>query len=499
MKRNEEIDLFVPQRQSIAAILIILLKFGKQMIRQFWPILLIFLFNRKGSKDLIFGIIISVLSLVSLLGSIISYFKYYFYIKDGELNVRKGVLRKTSLNVPFERIQSIDFEQNVIHQLFDVVAVKIDTAGSKGSELEIHAISKNVAYALRDYILKEKEAIQGASSTEEESVWQEETKQLVFSLDPIDLLKIGISQNHFRTAAIVLGIFLSIADDLGEVLGFDVFDKIEEGIGQLVQAGLLFIFIFIPVFIFISFLITLVRTVFQYFNLKFWKTQNGFKLISGLLTRKEKSMQKDKVQIIGWSNNPIKKLFGIYRLRMYQAASVDVVGNKSMIIPGVYKEQIDETISTVIPMSVGASFERHGIHPLSRLRFVWFFGFLPLLAVTGIAYLNGQSSLYLTWLYLPVCIWMAHQYYLKRGLQLHPDYLIAEGGIFGRSHKMIELYKVQGVQLSQGWYETRKDLSAIHIFTAAGEIKVPYIPIAKARKLRDYILYRVERSKENWI
>ncbi len=499
MRRNDPVDLFTPQRQSIAAILIILVKFGRNMIRQFWPILIVLFLNRKGSREIAIGIAAGLFGLISLFGSIISYFKYYFYIRNGELNVRRGVFRKVSLNVPFERIQSIDFEQNLIHQLFGVVAVKIDTAGSKSSELEIDAVSKDVAYALRAYILKEKAAIKGTSGEVEAEPDLSEEKELVLSLGPADLLKIGISQNHFRTGIIILGIFMGFAQDLGDALGFDVFDKIGEEVGQMLQAGLLFIFIFIPVFIFISFLVTLVRTVFKYFDLKFWKTRNGFKLVSGLFTRMEKSMQKEKVQIIGWSNNPIKRIFGIYRLRIYQAASVDVVGNKSMIIPGAYLPQVKETISSVVPGSVGADYEQHGIDPVSRFRFIWFFGLLPLLILSGVAWYLGQNSWYLAWAYLPVSIWMGHQYYVKRGFQLHPEYFISLGGIFGRTHKMIEIFKVQAVKVSQGWFETRRDLATIHIYTAAGEISVPYLPLEKARQLQNYLLYKAESTNRHWI
>lgn len=499
MKKSEPFSLFTPQRQSIVAILIILIKFVRSMARQFWPILLVIFFNPKGNKDLYFGIFIAALGFVSLAGSVISYFKYYFFIKDGELNVRKGVLRKTSLNVPFERIQSIDFEQNIVHQIFNVVSVKIDTAGSKGSELSIDAIAKDHAYELRDYILQQKAKLKGGRLEDSSQENLDEAKELILELKPPDLMRVGVSQNHLRTAALILLFFFSVAEDFGEAMGFDLINKIEENYGQIFETSLLVGLILVPVFIFISFLITLFRTVIQYFDLKFWKTTHGFKLVSGLLTRKEKSMQNEKIQIVGWSNNPLKKFFGIFRLRIYQAASVDVLGSKSMTIPGAYQHQIDQTILSLIPESDGAVYEHHGVHPLARFRFIWFFGILPLLVITAIAYFTKTPDWYAAWVYFPLAIFMGHQYYRKKGFQMHPDYFIAEGGVFGRNYKMVELFKVQAVKVSQSWYENRKDLSTIHIYTAAGEISIPYLPIIKARKLNDYILYRIEVSRENWM
>ena len=500
---GEKESIFTPQRQSKAAIIIILLKFIKVLARQLWPIILVILFNRKGNLDIWLGMIVAVISLTTLTGSIIAYFKFYYFVEGGELNVRKGVLKKTSLNVPFERIQSVDFEQNIIHQLFNVVSVKIDTAGSAGSELSIDAISRERADELRDYILKQRKAIKEEQDEEgvieDEAFDKEAANNLILALTPIDLLKVGVSQNHLRTALIILAFFFTIGGELESIWNIDLVDEIENRSGDIGQVGIIFAFLFATVFIFISFLITLVRTVINYFNLKFWETPNGFKVVSGLITRKEKSMQKKKLQILGWSNNPIKKLFGIYQLRLFQAASMDVLGQKTMIVPGAYQNQIEETMHIVIPGTEHAIFERHGIHPLARLRFIWFLGMVPCIAISIVAWVSGNQNLYWLLLYLPLSVYMGFQYFKKRGFQIHPDYFIAEGGIFGRSFKLIEMFKIQAVQISQGWYETRKNLATIHIYTAAGDLSVPYLPMAKANQLKDYILFKVEGSKEEWM
>ncbi len=150
--------LYQPQRQSPKAVLLILLKYLKIIVRQMWPILLIVLINPTNGKGMIITVIAFGIALISLIYSLVEYTRYYFFIQNNELCVRSGVFRKTVLNVPFDRIQSIDFKRNLVHQFLNVVSVQVDTAGSKGSELELDAIELERAEELREFIFAYKQA-----------------------------------------------------------------------------------------------------------------------------------------------------------------------------------------------------------------------------------------------------------------------------------------------------------------------------------------------------
>ena len=121
------------------------------------------------------------------------------------------------LNVPFDRIQSVDFKRNIVHQFLNVVSVQVDTAGSKGSELELDAIEQERAEELREIVLAYKRAKIISAPAEGEFPPDlppvKEVPELILSLSPKDLIKVGISENHLRTAAIIFAFFLSLADD----------------------------------------------------------------------------------------------------------------------------------------------------------------------------------------------------------------------------------------------------------------------------------------------
>jgi putative membrane protein len=77
---------------------------------------------------IIFGTVAFVIITVAI--SIVRYWFFRYQISDDSILIREGVIKKTQLDIKFDRIQAIDTKQNVLDRSFDLVTVKIDTAGS---------------------------------------------------------------------------------------------------------------------------------------------------------------------------------------------------------------------------------------------------------------------------------------------------------------------------------------------------------------------------------
>lgn len=501
---EETSNLHHPQRQSPKAVILILLKYMRIIVRQMWPILLIVLINPTSGKGIIITSIALGIALISLIYSLVAYTRYYFFIQNNELCVRSGVFRKTVLNVPFDRIQSVDFKRNIVHQFLNVVSVQIDTAGSKGSELELDAIELERAEELREIVLAYKQSRKTvapeATTDNIPPIPQiQEPPELILSLSAKDLIKIGISENHLRTAAIIFAFFLGLADDLDQLLGWDVYGQLEDTTTAMSLVGILATLVAIPLFIGVSFFFTLISTVLKYYGLKFVREGKSFKVVSGLFTRNEKSIQKSKIQVIRWMTSPLKRLFGIYQMNIYQATNVDQNQDKSLVIPGCYQQQVDHTLDTIVPAYKDAVFTSHRMHPSIVRLMVFIFGFIPALLFGLMAWYNDGVMQWLLTLVFPLAIWMGSLYQRKRRLKIHPDFIVSEGGIFGSTYKLIEIYKVQSVHIESSPMQRRRGLTSLHVFTAGGDISFPYLNAAIARQARDFILYRVEQEEKSWM
>ncbi|HHM21324.1 MAG TPA: PH domain-containing protein, partial [Bacteroidetes bacterium] len=265
-----------PARQSSIAILFILGRVFRVLLRQFWILILVLLFNPKKKVFTSFTLGLLGLAALGALTSIISYFRTFFYVTNGELVLEKGVLRKSKTAVPLDRIQTVNFKQSLLHQFFNVVSVEIDTAGATGREFSLEAIDKKDAEALRAFITGNKEVQPNTPAMPQK---EETNSRLLFQLGIGDLLKIGVSQNHFRTAGIIMIFFLSFIDDLEEALDLHLTERLEQLPGMAQEAEFFHYLLFgVPFFLLLSFLLTLLRTTLQYYSLRFWQTPKGFKM-----------------------------------------------------------------------------------------------------------------------------------------------------------------------------------------------------------------------------
>lgn len=443
---------------------------------------------------------------MALIYSIIDYFRFRFHIENDELIVKSGVFRRKTLNIPFDRIQSVDFKRNVVHQFLKVVSVKIDTAGTKGNELEFDAMEIDEAEAFRDMIMgskKGEEVLANVDGASDENFVETSIPalppQVILNLSWKDLLKVGVSSNHLRTAFIIIVFFITIADDLDQFLGVNVFDEFDKSSLYLKLITFIIAIAAIPFFILVSFIVSLFGSVIRYYNLTFWYVLGKFKVVSGLFTRNEKTIQQHKIQLVKWRTTPLQEIFGMFKMNIYQTTGAESEQATSLEIPGCYQEQVDKTLEFVSPGVTSAIFKTHSIHRSYVMWLVIVFGLLPAVGA-GIYsyYTNGIFSWLLIGIF-PLAIIMGQQFQKKRKILLHPEYLISESGIFGKTSKLIEWYKVQHVTLTSSPRQRRRNVRTLYINTAGGEIMVPYIDKRVAEDTRDYILYKIESTEKNWM
>ena len=503
MKKNEPAGPFrEPTRQSPVAILLILLRLVRSLLRMAWPVLLVLVLNpKKQSFDALSWWIIGIASL-SALGSIIAYFRFFFYLRNDELILEKGVLRRSKLNVPLDRIQTIELRQGLLHQWFEVVSVEIDTAGSKNQEMTISALSKPQAEALRDLLLEKRTGRNdGQEAPFPAEAEPHRREEVLLQLQPLDLLKIGVSQNHLRTAGIILLIALGIMDDLEEALDFSTFDLIRDWIGIEKGTVLLTILSAGIALLILSFFSSLIVTLFRFFNLRFLRTEAGFKIVAGLFNRREQAANLQKVQYIRWTINPIGRLFGLFSLRLLQASSQSVNRKESLNIPGCRFEQVARIRETYFPDGSELPSQEQPISPwFVRRRFLWL-GIVPVAVLLGINALRGDLNWESAWplLWLLPAWWLSRQAYRNWRLHLNERGVLIESGVFGRTFISLLWHKVQSVQLRQSLFQRRRNVADLILFTAAGSVRIPYLPLSAARKMRDYLVYYVESSRLAWM
>ena len=498
MKKSESYDFSQPIRQSYVAILMIVYKYYSVIIRQLLPVIVIFVIgsNRSASWTdyIVYGVV--VIAILSMVIAIIAFFRFYFHVENDELVVEQGILNKKKTTIPFDRIQTINIEQNLIHQFFKVVKVEVDTAGTDKSEFSFDALKMDMAEQLRAIILTRKSKLKKVSSESQEiAAVIEEPSREILKVEIPQLIKIGLTENHLKSGWIIFAFGYWIYESLTDV-GVDVESYRSE---FDVSPTITLIIFLIALFMAASLIISLVRTILLYFELRFLRIGNGFRVTSGLFTKKNVAALDNKIQMLSFADNPLMKLLGYKNLLLKQASSVELTSKSSIKIPGCLQYQIDDVTNTLYGKRNQSGILFYPVDIRYFIRSSIYITLFCLLIIVPGFFLNQPWMIALGSFLLAYLILITYLNYRKTKYGFNDKMIVVKGGTFGDKTTMFPLYKLQSVALKQNIYQRRRDLATVVLYTASGGTSIPYIDKRLAQSIMNYMLYKVESDNRKWM
>ncbi len=495
-------DLSTPRKLAPLGLIIIFLqglkKWGQVLIYGLIPF---FQGKNEHLEFWMFGVFAAVVLAFGAVWSYLSWKNYFFHIKADKFVIKQGVLRKEESLIPLERIQTVHIKRNIVQQILGLAALQLDTAGSAKKEAEIPALKYEYATALKTHLLALKadeyvgEQTEGNQDTIAKTTSVEEEK-ILMKLGFLDILKVGLTENHFKSSLIILGIFFGYTTQFSEIFGYE-----EESVFKQVFT---FLAVIIPLFVLVFFLISIAFSVWAVFMLYFDLTvslkKSGLSVSSGLLKKEENFIPVNKIQYIKWKSNPLRKLIGFKSLAIYQAASAEVSRKKTVRVPGCKKHQ-QETVQNAFYPEYNTAVNQKEIKPdnfwLVRL-FLFFVG-IPLL-LTCIAFFTGEILVASALCALAVtAVFFVYKYVQHFKAQLSTDLLVINKGFVFPEQVLLKTFKVQNVAVNQSVFQKQRKLVSIKVYTASGNLSIPYIKEKDGFELANKLLYAVESSNKEWM
>ncbi|MEY3050448.1 MAG: hypothetical protein RLY31_233 [Bacteroidota bacterium] len=492
----------LPVRQSPVAVWLLMGHAMKLLLRQLWAVLLLLFLRPAGSRDSFWDGMVLVFLLLSTANAFVRYFFKRFHIRDRELILETGWLRKRRTLVPMERIQTVSLRQSVFHRLFGVMAVDIDTAGSVGQEFRLEALPPAQAYALQRYVGRYRTDTD-AGSTEEGSYAANhpgDHKDLVCRLSHADLVKVGLSQNHFRTAGILLAFLAGFANDLIEALGRQTVGHWQRRLPASISQGDLSLLLTIGlVLLAFSMLVTLLRTFLVYHGLTVRLSRRHIAVEAGWFAKATTLVEVDKIQWVDIRSTPLLRYFGLASVRLPQAASPrNLRGRGTASVPGCAPAGQQRLLEAYWPEWDPAAATAHGVGRRIILRQFIRWGLLPLLAIGLPAYGNIPAA-YLPFVvgWLSWSVWLAIRYHRTWVWETCPDGLRVSWGVLNRRTVILKDHKLQVVRLHGSRWLHRAGFSHLTLVTAAGSLTLPYLPCTTALALADHLLFKVASGRQS--
>jgi len=507
-----QIDFSKPRLQSFNGIFLIFFTDLAKRIRQNIYILALPFLKNNVFKD--YGVYIylglALLVILQFVFSYLSYKKFRFSIQENAFHLDHGVIKLSHVEIPFERIQNINLQQNILQQVFNVVGFEIETAGEGTAEIKIKALDKEFASALKSKLIEEKEKLisdENESTADNDSnytstsVSESQSDSLLFQLDFKTLIKVGVSSNLFRGVGLLLAFFAYLYNFIMDFISqiYDV--NLEEDFKNRIPETVTFISFLILAIIIIGFLITVMTTVFKYFDLKIFKNQQNYEVEYGLFKRINKVIKKAKTQIFEIRANPVKNIFKIKSVYVSQASSHQLTEKQKIGLVGLSNENINLLFSSLFQMDYKA-LNYDIVQSQNRLFFRYFYRSLFFILLLSTAayflYLNWISISALSLIFL-ILIYISILKVKKSNIGLNQDLISIRKGSIDTKFKIVEIYKLQSVKLSRNIFQRYNGHADLVVETASGSITVEYLKLEQARELLNYLIFKIESINKDWI
>lgn len=493
-----ERDMGQPKRQSPVGIAVIFVRNLRIAINIFISIFVV----GYGFQASMLGFGVYSLIAVLLIGFLVlSYFQYrmfFFYVQEDKFVIEKGVFRKEKTTIPFDRIQTVHINQNIIQRVLNVVGLNIDTAGSSGRELEIAALEKSYARQLQQFLIGKKSTQEETEETDETQVEEvlNERKPLV-SLGLTELLKVGITENHLRSGLVLFAVVNGYIWQYEDYILKPFRPFIEQQKDTLLAQWALMLPIGLILFVVVSVVFSLIQTVLRYYGLRFFIDAKGVQLQSGLLRKAEYQIPVNKMQYLKWKSNPLRKMFKIKTLTIKQASSDAQADKLSVKVPGCMPDQLGRVLGEFYPELEDPS---DSIKP-NRLLLLQL-GLWLAVVPTVLILVNSYFLPLLLFFAIPfslLSLFFINKYYRSVELEVREHVLVLKKGWVYPTQMAVKYYKLQNVRLKQNIFQKRRGLVSLVFQTAAGNESMPHIPEDVAYKIYNYCLYGVENSKRSWM
>src|SRR5690606_7207486 len=284
----------LPQRQSPAAIFIMLGSTSFKILKGFWPVLVLYFF--KGEEDensISFLWLALTFVLFSFSGTLAGYWFKKFWVVGDTLVIKSGWFKKKMLSIPFQNIQAVHLEQNVWQRFLGVSKVSFDATGSEEVEAQLEALPTIKAEALKDLLSKQDEA-EHLGKTEAAAV------DLNYKLSFPDMIKLSLTANHLEAFLILVAVGLNLMDELKQIFNFDSQAYLDTYANQIIGQSVLFISILVLGVALVSVLFSVIRTFIKFYRFSLSEHINDWKISYGLFNKEQKAIPLKKIQILSW-------------------------------------------------------------------------------------------------------------------------------------------------------------------------------------------------------
>ncbi|MFP4287602.1 MAG: PH domain-containing protein [Candidatus Izemoplasmataceae bacterium] len=391
------------------------------------------------------------------LGIVYAFLKWVFFkyqVTHEAIKIHSGVLIKKQRHIKKERIQTIHLESGLLYRAFKLTKLTIETAGNLNeSEVSIEALPLDEAHWIKKTLTENKKPVE----LNQEEVNQDNLKTIK-EIDMTTLFKAGFTSG---SVGIVMALLFALIAQIIAFLpnGLETFFK-----DSYSRLGISLIIILFLVYVFIAWIISIIRYVIRYAFFTVTKENDDLMVERGLFVKKTLTLKLTRVQSIIITEGLLREPFN------YASIEVEVAGGKTdketeltIIHPLIKKHQIDDFLNEVFSdYQLTKTFTY--APKRARMRFL-FRNLIPYVLLTPV-FIFFPLSLWVM-LFLPVSILIALSQHKHAGYHLNDDTLTLSKRVIAKKTIITKKKHIQALSFKATFLQRFKSLSTIMIHILA--------------------------------
>nr|GGG87651.1 UPF0699 transmembrane protein YdbT [Virgibacillus oceani] len=438
------------------------------------------------NEAFIYFILASAVLLIGLITfSILSWYRYTYRIEDEELRIEYGVLVRKKRYIPKNRIQSIDLTEGIIHRLFKLVSVKIETAGSgTGAEAALKAVKLTEGKQLREELKEIPE--------QKSMLFDEQTDNIRKPSAKIEFKQLFLAGTTSGSIGIILAILAFLFSEIEQFIPDAFYDNTYQMIIKLSITVIILLAIAILVLIW---LLGIAGTMIKYGNFTITRNNDELFITRGLLEKKQLTIPLKRIQAIGIDESILRQPLG------YASIYAEVAGGSlekgedfsSVLFPIIKTSKIDAFLQKFLPEYISNRDDLVEL-PKRAKKFYLLRSMYPIiLLIAGVVYFWPQFS-WIPFILLIASMYLGFLRFKDGGFCIDDEQLTIRYRRLNRKTVVVFHKRVQSFEISQHKIQKEQKLATpiLSIVSDLGgrHYRVKDLEIEDVNRLADWYSYR---------
>ncbi|WP_182657434.1 PH domain-containing protein [Stenotrophomonas lacuserhaii] len=486
-----------------------------QLRQYLLPLVALLVFGQRGDRDPLWAQLGPLIVIVVLvLASVLQYLSYRYRIGEEGISIRSGVFSRNRREIPFARIHNVVVHQNLLHRLFGVAELRLESAGGNRPEAEMRVLRLDEALALEQRVRHRGPAPQLDAGRADDGtpppLPEADERHLLLRMTHGEVVKLGLLSNRgwvmvaAALAALVQVVPRRSMDAFVEQGGRQAFgyaSGLQPGISGLllIAAGLL-----IAGWLILRALSVLLALL-RYYGFELSEQQRRLTVSSGLLSKVRSSVALRRIQAWTLSETLLQRWAGRRQLRIDSAASQGTEDHQQRglreLAPLATPQACDALVSHLLPQVQWPPAQWQPVPLRGSWRLCLTSLWLTPVLAAGLTWRWGYLGL-LVLAWIPVALWTARLQMARIGWHLDGQHVALRGGWWRRWWRWAELDKLQALRLSRSPLDRLLGTSSVWLDTAGARGDVAlclrYLPQAQAAEVLETLGAALARRKLRW-